>query len=148
MSTTGLDVFDRTVQETNVLLKDVGKELHWEDRKEVYHALRTVLHVLRDRLPVGETANLAAQLPILVKGVMFDGWKASPPLKIRKRQEFLDLVEEGLDWVKPEADPERVVRAVFAVLSRRISEGEIEKVREALPEDLRGLWSKPVEAEA
>ncbi len=32
MSMTGLDVFDTTVQKTNIWLKDIMQELGWEDR--------------------------------------------------------------------------------------------------------------------
>lgn len=143
MGTTGLDVFDRTVQETNVWLKELGEELHWDDRKEVYHAFRTVLHLLRDRLPDTETADLLAQFPILVKGIAMDGWQAREPLKIRHREEFLEQVAEAMQEVKPVVDPERVTRAVFTLLAERVSEGEMEDVRRAFPEELRGLWPEP-----
>ena len=50
MSTTGLDVFDRTVHKSNAWLKDLMKALNREDRRTAYVALRTVLHALRDRV--------------------------------------------------------------------------------------------------
>jgi len=37
-------------------------------------------------------------------------------------------------------DPERVARAVFAVLAKRVSEGEIQDVKHVLPGDIRHLW--------
>ena len=33
--------------------------------------------------------------------------------------------------------------AVFELLSKKISSGEIEDVRHALPEELRNLWPEP-----
>src|SRR5690606_13115541 len=63
MSTTGFDIFDRTVQKTNVLLKELGEALHMEDTHDAYLSLRAVLHALRDRLHPAEAAQLAAQLP-------------------------------------------------------------------------------------
>jgi uncharacterized protein (DUF2267 family) len=33
--------------------------------------------------------------------------------------------------------------AVFELLSKKISSGEIEDVRRALPEELRNLWPEP-----
>jgi hypothetical protein len=51
MSTSGVAVLDRTVQETNVWLRIVAEQLHFEDRQHAYIALRAVLHALRDRLP-------------------------------------------------------------------------------------------------
>ena len=63
MSTTGLEVFDTTLQKTNVWLNDVMQELGWDDeRPRAYLALRTMLHALRDRLMVGEAMHLGAQL--------------------------------------------------------------------------------------
>jgi uncharacterized protein (DUF2267 family) len=69
MSMTGLDVFDRTLQETNVGLKELMEDLHCDDRQKAYLALRAVLHALRDRLPVHEAVQLGAQLPLLVRGI-------------------------------------------------------------------------------
>ena len=62
MSTTGLAVFDTTVQKTNVWLKGIMQELGWEDRHKAYMALYTTLHALRDRLTLEETAQFGAQL--------------------------------------------------------------------------------------
>lgn len=141
MSTTGFDVFDRTVQKTNVILKELGDALHMEDTHDVYLSLRTVLHALRDRLPPGEAAQLAAQLPLLLKGVYFDGWRPSAaPAKIRDRQEFLDGIRATLESRMPTVNPDRITRAVFALLTEHVSEGEIEQVVGNLPAELRDLW--------
>lgn len=141
MSTTGLDAFDRTIQKTNLWLEELGGELRWEDREDVYHALRSTLHVLRDRLPAGEAGDLAAQLPLLVQGVFFQGWHpAAEPTHIRTRREFLDRVADGMADRKPEADPGRIVDAVFGLLTRKVSAGEIEDVKRVLPEEIRDLW--------
>ena len=37
-------------------------------------------------------------------------------------------------------DPELAARTVFAVLARRITEGEIEDIRHLLPAKIRNLW--------
>src|SRR3972149_5548702 len=63
------DVFEGTLQKTQVWLNDLMFELDWEDRpQKAYLALRTVLHALRDRLTVEEAVQLGAQLPMLVRG--------------------------------------------------------------------------------
>ena len=41
----------------------------------------------------------------------------------------------------PLLDPEQVVRAVFQVLAKHVSAGEIEDVKENLPHELKELWS-------
>jgi uncharacterized protein (DUF2267 family) len=48
-------------------------------------------------------------------------------------------VAEWLSDARP-VDPDAAVRAVFRVLSRHISEGQVAKVREALPKGLRQSW--------
>ena len=42
MSTSGVAVLDHTVQETNVWLRIVAEQLHFEDRHHAYIALRAV----------------------------------------------------------------------------------------------------------
>jgi uncharacterized protein (DUF2267 family) len=146
MSMTGLEVFDATLQKTNEWLDEVMGELAIEERKTAYSALRGTLHVLRDRLPMEEAVHLGAQLPMLVRGFYYEGWRpAREPIKMH-REEFLLRVEEQLAGGAAELHPELVVRAVLQVLSRRISKGEIEQVERTLPSDLRDLWPEAVRA--
>lgn len=85
MSATGLEVFDRTLQATNIWLDEVMQEADWADRHKAYSALRVVLHALRDRLPVDEASHLSAQLPMLLRGVFFEGWHpAGTPVRLRR----------------------------------------------------------------
>ena len=64
MTTTGLKVFDETLQITNSWLKDLMEMLHTDDRQMAYRWLRAVLHALRDELEPELAVHLAAQLPI------------------------------------------------------------------------------------
>lgn len=147
MSMTGFDVFDRTVQKSNVWLKELEAELYMEETHDAYLSLRTVLHALRDRLRPEEAAHLGAQLPMLLKGVYYEGWKpGATPTKVRDRQEFLDLMREPLRSRMANPDPERITRAVFALLERHVSRGEIDQIVSGLPSELRDLW--PSEATA
>jgi uncharacterized protein (DUF2267 family) len=124
MSVTGLEVFDTTVHRTNSWLKELMEELRWQDRHKAYHTLRAVLHALRDRLTVEEAAHLGAQLPMLMPGFYYEGWDPTgKPLKARSREQFLARLGEELHLDQP-VDCERVVTAVFAVLERRVTEGE------------------------
>ena len=71
---TGLGVFDATVQDTNLWLKGLSAELGDCERQEAFAALRAVLHALRDRLQAHAAVNLAAQLPMLLRGLYYEGW--------------------------------------------------------------------------
>lgn len=141
MNGTGLDAFDTTIQKTQVWLNDLMGELEWEgEPHKAYLGLRTVLHALRDRLTIEETVQLGAQLPMLIRGFYYEGWKLTgKPVKERHKEEFLGHVKKAFkDDMR--VDPERVVRAVFKVLARRTSAGEIKDVKHLLPKALRQLW--------
>ena len=69
----GLDTFDKTVQESNLWLKDVMERLDTRDRHHAYSALRAVLHALRDRIGPESAAHLGAQLPMLLRGLFYAG---------------------------------------------------------------------------
>jgi uncharacterized protein (DUF2267 family) len=140
MSATGLDVFDRTVHVTNNWLNDLMQALGWQDRHKAYAALRATLHALRDRLTVEEVAQLGAQLPMLIRGFYYEGWDPTgKPLRALHKEEFLAQIERQFRGDE-RIDPEKVARAVFAVLENRISEGEIEDVKQVLPAEIRDLW--------
>jgi uncharacterized protein (DUF2267 family) len=40
-------------------------------------------------------------------------------------------------------DAEKTARAVFTVLKRKITEGEIQDVKGMMPDDLKSLWGGP-----
>lgn len=139
MSTTGLEVFDQTLQKTNIWLKEIMEQVG-PDRQRAYHALRAVLHTLRDRLTVEEAAHLSAQLPLLVRGIYFEGWHpAHKPTKERAQQEFLEQVAARLQGVEP-MNAEAATRTVIGVLERHIDPAEAAQVKHMLPKTLQSLW--------
>jgi uncharacterized protein (DUF2267 family) len=140
MSMTGLEVFDTTVHKTNSWLKEVMQEIHRDDRRKAYDALRATLHALRDRLTVEEVAQLGAQLPMLIRGFYYEGWDPTrKPVKLRDREEFLSLIDREFR-ADDTLNPELIARAVFKVLSDRVTAGEIEDVKHVLPKEFRSLW--------
>jgi uncharacterized protein (DUF2267 family) len=145
MSTTKIEVFYTTVQKTNEWLRDISQELGDENRRHAYLALRGTLHAIRDFLPIEESAHLSAQLPLLVRGIYFEGWNPSnTPEEDRSLESFLSRTEHALEralWNEDHhIDTEHAARAVLRVLSDRISAGEVEQVRHVLPERIRDLW--------
>ena len=135
----GLDVFDRTLQKTYGWLADLMQLLAMNDRRVAYQALRATLHALRDRLTVEEVAQFSAQLPMLVRGFYYEGWDpTAKPLKIRNKEAFLAYIAS--EFVNDDIDPEQAARAVFTLLSQRMTKGEIEDVKHIVPAELRALW--------
>jgi uncharacterized protein (DUF2267 family) len=147
MAATGLDVFDKTLQTTNVRLHDI-MEVVGPDRQVAWHTLGAVLRTLRDRLSLGLAAHLGSQLPILVRGLYYDQWEPEKvPDKTRDLDEFLQHVSEKLENIRP-VNVQDATRAVFHVLSSHIDRGQVVKVREALPEEIRRLWPEEFLEEA
>jgi uncharacterized protein (DUF2267 family) len=137
---TGLDVFDRTVQKTNLWLTEIMETLQWDDRHKAYEGLRVTLHALRDRLTTDELAQLGAQLPLLIRGVYYEGWDpTSVPPKARHQDALLAPIEHQFAR-DPRVDAEQVARAVFQVLAHAISAGELADIVHMLPKEVNELW--------
>jgi uncharacterized protein (DUF2267 family) len=136
------EVFETTLQKTNLWVKQLSDALHWDDHHKAYHGLRAVLHALRDRLPVPEAAHLGAQLPMLVRGFYYDNWKpTSTPVKMKTAQEFYDVVKKNFA-ADQNVNPMRLTHTVMQVLARNLSPGELEKLAEIFPPHLREIWSE------
>ena len=139
MSATGVTALDHTIQETNVWLKAIDEQLHFASRQDAYNALRAVLHALRERLPAPVAAHLGAQLPILIRGIYYEGWHlGEKPTTERKVEEFTDHVRQQLP-ARLSTDPLAVTRGVFEILWERIDPDEFAKVMEHLPVAVRNL---------
>ena len=77
MTTRHVTALDHSIEKANIWINEMAEALGTEDRQAAYRALRGFLHALRDRIPVDETAQLAAQLPELVRGVYYENWRPS-----------------------------------------------------------------------
>lgn len=139
MSATGLEVFDKTLQTTNIWLKEIGEQIG-PDRHRCYQALRAVLFTLRDRLTPDEAAHLASQLPMLVRGIYYEGYRpVGKPDRIRSRDEFLQRIGEHLEQTRPLGADDAAL-AVFKILDHYLDPGEIAEVKQSLPQDIRTLF--------
>lgn len=136
------ELFGESLQKTQAWLEALRDELEWDHPTGLLAALRAGLHALRDRLGPGEAADLAAQLPLLIQGIYFQGWRpAAEPWKERHGEAYVGRVARDLQGYAALREPERVIRAVFRVLDRHVSKGELDQVRASLPAEVRTLWS-------
>ncbi len=139
MAATGLDVFDRTLQATNTWLAEIMEHAGL-DRPAAWQALGAVLHALRDRVPVELAVHVGAQLPLLVRGLYYDGFStAHEPDKARSVDAFLERVGARLHGGQP-AEPRAATEAVLRVLARHMDPGQAGKLLRALPQPLQELW--------
>lgn len=84
--------------------------------------------------------QLGAQLPMLIRGLYYDGWRMrdTPPSE-RTKSAFRSHIEAAFSQ-DPSADTEALAREVFKLLARKISQDEIDDVENMLPADVRTIW--------
>ncbi|GLQ56580.1 DUF2267 domain-containing protein [Devosia nitrariae] len=106
--------FNHTIEEANIWLKAVAERLHFEDRRHAYSALRATLHALRDRLAPESAVHMSAQLPMLIRGLFFEGWKMRRILRAHFRRVAAGLPDGsencGAGCVRGDLDPARCRR--------------------------------------
>lgn len=136
------DIVERSVEKTNIWLRDMAFELGRVDRAQAYRELRAVLHALRDRLTVDEAAQLAAQLPLLIRGIYYEGWDPSrTPQRYHDAHEFLARVRAEAR-LAGETEASYAVAAAVRVLRAHVSEGELDDAVAVLPEPIRALFAQ------
>jgi uncharacterized protein (DUF2267 family) len=140
MITTHVSTLESTYHKTLDWLKELKQIGDFDDEAQSYTALRAVLQALRDRMTIEEASDLAAQLPMLVRGFYYEGWNPSlTPLRIRTRDEFLLLIREKLSGGSA-IEEEHALQAVLELLNRKISQGELRDVKQTLPRAIAELW--------
>lgn len=142
MLNTDVSSLNHTVTETKGWLDELVQNGPFETEQQAYSHLRAVLHTLRDRLTVEEAVHLAAQLPMLVRGFYYEGWRpALAPNEETTPAEFFASVRESLhDQVTSDDDLREPVQAVLGLLVEHIEPGQIRHVRDQLPDALQELW--------
>jgi uncharacterized protein (DUF2267 family) len=133
------------VQTLQEWLKELQTEGELADEAAAYAILRSVLHQLRDRLTLEEGVDLGAQLPLIVRGLYFEGWRPrAVPRKVRSKEKFLDELSKD---ILPHTYPvEWAVSTVFALLARHCDPGEISDVIGQLPAEIKELWPETARA--
>jgi uncharacterized protein (DUF2267 family) len=141
MTATDVPAVERSAEITDAWLDDLAAELGRPfDRRYAFRVLRSFMHTLRDRMPVNETAQLAAQLPELLRGVYYENWRPSATPQRYDLDGFLDRIAEQA-FLDRETEAAAAVRASARVLARHVASGELDKVREVLPRDISAFLS-------
>ncbi|HTN09635.1 MAG TPA: DUF2267 domain-containing protein [Acetobacteraceae bacterium] len=139
MSSTSIPSFTQAAQQAQSWVNELAEDMGWDERRS-YRLLRCVLHALRDWLPPAEVVDLSAQLPVLIRGIYFEGWEPQQsPVWDRSEDRFIERIEVAFGDDELD-DPERAAVAVFRLIDRHVSRGEIEDVRNSMKKALRKLW--------
>ncbi|MFN7875709.1 MAG: DUF2267 domain-containing protein [Pirellula sp.] len=128
-----------TVQKTKQWIGEIMVELECDNAQHAYHGMRAVLHTLRDRLTISEASDFAAQLPMLIRGMYYEGWQPERvPIKDRTKDRFLAHIRQAFPD-DPNVDVEELTNAVLAVVNRHVSQGEMADIEACIPKSLRDL---------
>lgn len=142
MPVSTISSLNRTLQETQGWLDDLSGRAPFEVPEQAYAGLRAVLHAVRDRLTVEEAAHLGSQLPQLVRGIYYEGWRpALAPNDERTVEAFLEHVRSSLGGNPQERLPlEPATRTILAFLAEHVDPGEMRHVVEQMPEEIKALF--------
>lgn len=141
MPTTHPSILGRSVEKTNIWLRDLCSELESDDRQYAYRVLRGFLHALRDRVPINESAQLAAQLPVLIRGIYYESWVPShTPQTYHDLRVFLERVAAEAN-LTGETEASFAAAAAARVLRAHVSPGELEDVISVLPPAVRDIFT-------
>jgi uncharacterized protein (DUF2267 family) len=107
---------------------------------KAYSILRATLHTLRDCLTIDEIAHLGAELPLIMRGIYYEGWKPSTvPKEIKNLNEFYSNICFESTNAFSINEVEKLAPEVLFILEQHISEGQIRKIKNMLPKNLRTL---------
>lgn len=132
-----INVVDENVKVVNTWLKDISDELGDVGEQEAWSRLKAVLQTLRDRITVNEAADFAAQLPLIIRGLYFEGWRpAETPHKWRDREEYLQALSDRIDT----GEPEETFKAIVRVVEKHVDSNELKQVKEMHPKEVWDLF--------
>ena len=139
--------FEKYAQTGHTFVKKIATELgDKNDTSTAGRILRSTLHVLRDQSSAEESMHFISQLPMFIKAIYVDGWKAfgKKKAKVRHLDDFIEEVHKqnratGHDDFSSQEGCYLAVHAVFRVIKAYVSEGELEDLRHTLPEELKPL---------
>lgn len=133
---------DHSVQLTHIWINAVEARAGWDNKPRAWRLLKAVLHAVRDWLPINEAADFAAQLPTVLRGVFYEGWRpATVPVAERSKAAFIGRIEREFHN-DPLDDAEQAIGAVFDIIADKVTAGEIADVRQSLPGEIRALWAE------
>lgn len=133
--------FEHAVHSANEWLKELASQPEIQSEEQAYTVLRVVLHALRDRLRLDEVVAVSAQLPMLIRGFYFEGWKPQleVPRSLESPEDFLDDLAGRLIRLA-EVEAEDALYLVYALLAQKLTEGDLRHVENAIPLDLVNRW--------
>ncbi|NBX76989.1 MAG: DUF2267 domain-containing protein [Proteobacteria bacterium] len=135
-----MSTLENTLEKSYIWLNFLQAQLNLNRTEDAYRLLKVVLHELRDRLPVTEAAHLGAQLPMLIRGLYYEGFRPREmSRKDKSLQPFLKAIEKKMPRFYPKP-PRELLRGVFELLNEFVSSGELKDVKSCFSQEVRDFW--------
>jgi uncharacterized protein (DUF2267 family) len=136
--------FEKYAAKGNEFVNKVADRLgDVENRDRAGRVLRSVLRALRNRLSVEESLQLISQLPMAIKAVYVEGWKAHHEFyRIKTLDDFCEEVmkEDGLaawrDFSSME-EAKEAIEAVMKTLADYVTAGELHDIIDLMPKEIK-----------
>ena len=138
--------FNKFAAEGENFIKELAHLLQSpEDTSKAGRVLISVLHALRNQLPPEESVQMLSQFPMFLKSVYVLNWDLHEKRKnINHFDQFIHEIRvihgdiSKRDF-KNDEDVEEAIFAVFKLLRKYLSLGEIEDIRAVLPKELKAM---------
>ncbi len=135
--------FEPILEEASDWVDAVAGELGTSQKRSGYAALRATLHALRDFLDMELAVRLGEELPILIRGLYYEGWAARKgPPHILGSVDFLESMRGALRGHGELSDLVTPARATFAALVKRLPQETVDVVAHGLPSDIHQLLER------
>lgn len=139
--------FAPNINEAFKWIESVANQLGvWERKDIAWKVLREVMHMIRDRITIQEVFHLSAQLPLLIRGMYFEGYTISgkpDKFHVNEIETRLRRVLRGT----PKLKPQDAFGAVVMTIHSFISEGELDDICDTLPKDIKDYWEESLKIE-
>jgi len=111
--------FEKHCNEANSWLLEIAENIDHPGRTDwAYGCLKAVLHTIRDRTTIEEVFHFSAQLPVLIRGIFFEGYKPTGKPDKMNANEFIRKIKKevgpgGFGY------PEEAFRVVLELLYKK-----------------------------
>lgn len=144
--------FEKFAQEAHEYINELAKELgHPEEKNRVLIIWRAVMHSIRDRIDLGESFQIIAPLPNILKGIYVEDWKYSqkPPKDFETIEDMKDEVKDmqhqygemDFSWSK---STEEIISITLNSLKRFMSEGQLAHIKGQMPKEVKEYFNEVI----
>jgi uncharacterized protein (DUF2267 family) len=136
--------FEKINQTATPWVESMMAELSTTDPHRALRALGAGLEAVRELLTPAQAARFGARLPLLIRGLFFEGWNPTiAPREIHRRDQFLALVG-GKYAPRADVPTDAIVAAFLGVLDRQLGAEALAEVASKLPAPLGDFgWPEP-----